>query len=307
MMITFARFGLLIGMLAFSCLFIGAFLFALNLIWGTITGDQNMTQESLLYVGLLWTIAIMVTLTILSGTFLGDKFAALCFPTRKMSLREEEKINPALDELKTLYKNKHKENLDIRPTVLDVPNINGMAYGQKTIAVSTGLLKVAEDEEITAVLAHEIGHLHHKDGFFNLALFTASYPTYFLHYLFKQIFMILPKPTSLPSDMWDVIWLLKTFVFFFVMIAMAPFIILWLISFPVIWVFNALETTVQWPIEYRADKFAADMGYGPALISLLERIEDEDVRAETGFLVKYFHTHPPTALRIDALERGFQV
>ena len=57
-------------------------------------------------------------------------------------------------------------------------------------------------------------------------------------------------------------------------------------------------------LRYKADQFAAEMGFAPALISLFERIEDEDVRGSEGFLVKYAYSHPPTALRIDRLERA---
>ena len=64
-----------------------------------------------------------------------------------------------------------------------------------------------------------------------------------------------------------------------------------------------IEHTTKWPQEYKADRFAAELGYGPALISLFERIEDEDVRGQYGFLSKYAYSHPPTALRIDRLER----
>ena len=46
------------------------------------------------------------------------------------------------------------------------------------------------------------------------------------------------------------------------------------------------------------------LGYAPALIELFERIEDEDIRNSTGFLSKYLYSHPPTALRIDRLERA---
>ena len=98
-------------------------------------------------------------------------------------------------------------------------------------------------------------------------------------------------------------WVIHSLIMFMVLIMLSPFILIWFISFPVIWAFNAMETAVQWPIEYKADEFAADLGYSGGLISLFERIEDEDIRAQTGFLVKYFHTHPPTALRIDRLER----
>ena len=57
-------------------------------------------------------------------------------------------------------------------------------------------------------------------------------------------------------------------------------------------------------MEYRADEFAMQLGYAPALIELFERIEDEDIRNYTGFLSKYLYSHPPTAIRIDRLERA---
>lgn len=57
-------------------------------------------------------------------------------------------------------------------------------------------------------------------------------------------------------------------------------------------------------MEYRADEFAMQLGYAPALIELFERVEDEDIRNSTRFLSKYLYSHPPTALRIDRLERA---
>ena len=79
---------------------------------------------------------------------------------------------------------------------------------------------------------------------------------------------------------------------------------LWLMGWPIIGIIALLQNCIEWPIEYKADQFAADMGFAPALISLFERIEDEDIRAAEGFLAKYAYFHPPTALRIDRLERG---
>ncbi len=53
-------------------------------------------------------------------------------------------------------------------------------------------------------------------------------------------------------------------------------------------------------------EFVMEMGFAPALIDLFERIEDEGIRNQKGFLRKYLYTHPPTALRIDKLERKLQ-
>lgn len=304
-MITPTRFALLIGILIFSSLFMSTFLWSMQSTWSWIQGTNNQFQWDVFGIIFAVVAALLIGCAIISGTHIGDKIAGLFFPTRKASMREEEKINPALEQLKVQYKDKLGQSITVNPLILDMPYINGMAYGQNTIAISTGLLKVGSDEEITAVLAHEIGHLHARDGFFNLALFTASFPTYLFHNIFKQIFALLPKPTSLPNGP-DFVWLVQFMIFTMSLIILAPFIVLWVLSYPVIWIFNGLEQAVQWPIEYKADQFAADLGHSEGLISLFERIEDEDIRAETGFLAKYFHTHPPTAMRIDRLERNLK-
>lgn len=302
-MITPIRLFLLIGMLIFSCLFMSAFFWSIYTGWGLWHGTvENFDGRVFGWIMAVLSTGMLICM-FLAGSKAGDIIAGLFFPTRPMSLREEQKIKPALEHLQKEYQERYGRAISFSPQVLDMPYINGMAYGQRSIAISTGLLKVGSDEEIEAVIAHEAGHLHEKDGIFNLALFCASFPTYFFHFLFKQIFFLLPKPTILPSSGQDIVWLLKCFILIISLTILSPFIVLWLISFPVIWIFNVLEQAVQWPVEYKADQFAADMGHAEGLISLFERLEDEDIRAQEGFMVKYFHSHPPTALRIDKLER----
>ncbi|MCX8191703.1 MAG: zinc metalloprotease HtpX, partial [Nitrososphaerales archaeon] len=51
--------------------------------------------------------------------------------------------------------------------IANIPIPNAFAYGSpiagRRVAVTTELLKTLEDEEVEAVLAHEIGHLKHRD------------------------------------------------------------------------------------------------------------------------------------------------
>ena len=183
--------------------------------------------------------------------------------------------------------------------MMDVPHINGMALSKRTIAVSTGLLKTGTDEEIAGVLAHEIGHLHNRDGFYTLALLIASFPTVFLNGLAKILIGLGKDETGQGTELTTIL-----IIFFLCGIIMPYYMALWLLSFPVIWLMRAVEFCTQWPIEYRADRFVNSIGLAPALIELLERIEDEDIRNQAGFLSKYIYSHPPTALRIDQLERA---
>ena len=233
-----------------------------------------------------WPAMVLGAAILILSTPIGDFIIGLCLPTRKQALREERKIEPALDILKKRYKEKFGVNINPKPYVMDLPNINGQAFGRRTVALSSGLLKVASDEEIAAVLAHEIGHLHHRDGFFNVALMVAAYPTLVLSLLLCSLYFVT--------------WLIG----FLIVGYFAPILAVLSVSgWFLIWLSSMLDKIIKWPIEYKADQFAAELGFAPALISLFERIEDEDVRGEEGFLVKYAYSHPPTALRIDRLER----
>lgn len=54
-----------------------------------------------------------------------------------------------------------------RLMIADIPIPNAFAYGSplagSRVAVTTGLLRELEDEEVEAVLGHELGHLKHRD------------------------------------------------------------------------------------------------------------------------------------------------
>jgi len=67
--------------------------------------------------------------------------------------------------------------------VANIPIPNAFAYGSpltgRRVAVTRELLKVLEDEEVEAVLAHEVGHLKHKDV--QLMMFASVLPAIFYY------------------------------------------------------------------------------------------------------------------------------
>jgi len=255
---------------------------------------------------LAWSVLLMGAALVVSISTYGDKISSLFLNHRKTSLREEEKINPALNMIKNQYNQKFGSDLNMKVYVMDEPHINGIALGKETAAVSTGLLKVGTEDEIMGVIAHEAGHLHHKDGVFNLAFITASLPTVFFNYLLRLCFSRGVTFKFMPSSMQDFGWLWGGFIVIMFMFFFIYFLVFLVLSFPVLWLMRIFETMTQWPIEYKADQFANELGHGEALIELFERIEDEDIRNEAGFLRKYLYYHPPIALRIDKIEWAFK-
>ncbi|MFN3622017.1 MAG: zinc metalloprotease HtpX, partial [Nitrososphaerales archaeon] len=67
--------------------------------------------------------------------------------------------------------------------IADIPIPNAFAYGSplsgRRVAVTRGLLKALEDEEVEAVLAHEVGHLRHRDV--QLMMFASVLPAIFYY------------------------------------------------------------------------------------------------------------------------------
>jgi Zn-dependent protease with chaperone function len=55
-------------------------------------------------------------------------------------------------------------------------------------------------------------------------------------------------------------------------------------------------------VEYRADRFAGDLGFGAGLVGFLERLAGMESMTARGFLIMQQQRHPPTALRIERLE-----
>ncbi|MEM4725615.1 MAG: zinc metalloprotease HtpX [Nitrososphaerales archaeon] len=67
--------------------------------------------------------------------------------------------------------------------IADIPIPNAFAYGSplsgRRVAVTKELLRVLDDEEVEAVLAHEVGHLKHRDV--QLMMFASVLPAIFYY------------------------------------------------------------------------------------------------------------------------------
>lgn len=297
-MITITRFIILSLMSMFSSIFVGIMVF----VGLSLGGDAVHPQ--LLGSVVLWSGAIIITLTVLAASPLGDSVVGVFFPIRRQSLREEKKINPALKRIQQLYRNKYGKDISVNVCVMDLPNIDGLSLGQETVAVSTGLLKVANDAELEATIAHELGHLHYGDGVYNLTSIITSLPIVFISAFLDKFVRLVPMPRArMMFGKIGIEWLINMSIAALLIVVILFCAVMKALIMPVLWALKGFEMVTAWQEEYRADRFAGELGYGAALVSLLERKEDEDVRGETGFLRKYFYAHPPTALRIDKLER----
>ncbi|MEJ9251471.1 M48 family metalloprotease [Bacillus thuringiensis] len=97
-------------------------------------------------------------LTVLSTTEHAEKLYRYMNGMRRATKREVEQIKPILDDLC-----QRAGIQDLVLCVADEPFPNAYALGSKTVCVTKGLLKTANEEELAGILAHELGHLKYGD------------------------------------------------------------------------------------------------------------------------------------------------
>lgn len=243
---------------------------------------------------------VLAGVVLITGSGFGEWFYRLFFNMRKPTLREEERINPLIDKIEQDYYSKHGEKLNIKYFIVDAAFLNGFAFGFSTIAIHRGALEELNDEELQALLAHEVGHIHFKDGGYNSIQFSLGAIGFsILKYPLKITGASMAAVGDAPKENTGGSLLFGSLI----LILFAPITIAAVIAIPFMWLSKKFSSMGLWHMEYRADQFSANMGYHDGLISFFEKMLPLDERNEHGFLSRYGFSHPPTAVRIDKLER----
>jgi len=100
------------------------------------------------------------------------------YRVREASSSESPKLRSMVEDLS------RKSGLKTPKVMLaNIPVPNAFAYGSpiggSRVAVTTGLLKELEDEEVEAVIGHELGHLRHRDV--QIMMFASVLPAIFYY------------------------------------------------------------------------------------------------------------------------------
>ncbi len=159
----------------------------------------------------------------------------------------------------------------------------------KTIVLYDTLLEQMTEDEIIAVFAHEMGHNKHKDTLKLLGINVINV---------LMIAVSLWAVVSLPEIYKDFGFDGVNYGFAFVL---AGSVCLAFIS-PFIGLFSS---GLSRRFEYAADKFAADNGYGEALISGLKKLAKNSFACLTPHpvVVALTYSHPTISQRVEALEK----
>ncbi|MBH0201842.1 MAG: protease HtpX [Nitrospira sp.] len=193
--------------------------------------------------------------------------------------------------------------------VYESPDPNAFATGpsknNSMVAVSTGLLQNLKEDEVKAVLAHEMGHVYNGDMFTTTVL--SGLMNTFVYYISNFLAQLVGQPQGDREEGSAGNPILAFVVYIFLQVVLSFLAML----------------VVSWHSrrrEFGADAFAAKVYGKGAMISALESINRWVNRAQpeygtqdplatfkisgkTSGLMHLFATHPPMEERIAALQR----
>lgn len=261
----------------------------------------------LLTTNCVWISAILSLLIIICLAYLfhtppGIWLLRLLSGARPAITREQNYLNPIIEQVqKSIQKTVGKNPLNLHVMITDECMPNAAAMGRNTLIITRGLYETVSENELTGVIAHELGHLHNGDSQRLATTLAVSYVSLLFgglvgmfgataaavgQALFKSkndTSAVIGLSLSLISIVGGIAWL-------FVKIFDSGFY------------FASLFVGRR--EEYRADLFAVRAGYGTGLLSYLEKVKDIEFKNKKTLLGRLYATHPNTLLRIDRIDKA---
>lgn len=219
------------------------------------------------------------------------------FSARKPSNRESERVFPLIQDICQKANIKTPEWFVVTTTEL-----NAYAFGKNTMFLTKKALKDFDDEELKAVIAHELGHLalsHSERSLKRSALqtFTNLCVTPLMRGLSVMrnlcvYLLVIPV----------IGWLALFFMAFFALAMFAFSMLIFPFAFldnrilPLFFMKESREN------EFQADAFAVKHAGYEAVNKLLEKLDEEGGEAEGNFFETLLHSHPATQYRLDRID-----
>jgi len=165
----------------------------------------------------------------------------------------------------------------------------------KDVVVSRGMLELLDDEELTGVLAHEIGHVSSRDPICSL-LVVSVVPPYLVKRALKKvnirtgIFIAVPLAVIAITGghLFSPLWLAGACVGW------------WLLE----WLFMRVILVEYRLLEYKQDAYAQRMGYGSGLRSAIIKMMPPDRRSVHLGRTVLYGDHPVWSNRVRKVEQA---
>lgn len=244
--------------------------------------------ESFFIVLILYVISIMI-----GFSPFGEKLLRFLNNIRPLETNRE--IEYLLPLFKETY-NKSKAHCNwlqkIEICIIDTMAVNAMALGKRTIAVTKGAMQTFTEDELKAIMAHEIAHIAYLDTLSNLymvignGIFTVIVIIVkFAMFMIENIEKSISQKRSIFSSIID-----------FIKFGLHISILIFSFGMQIIYTANSRKN------EFRADKFAYDLGYDTDMIEALYLLEKISLGDNSTIIQKMIATHPRITLRIKNME-----
>lgn len=221
---------------------------------------------------------------------LGEYVFRLLGDVRRIATyKEKERLTELFESVKERGKAYSRViDFDLQLYIIDSVAINACAIGQHTIAITRGLMAAMNDEEIEAIIAHEMGHIINGDGQVSILVTLVSNVYLWSIMIAVKILRLLENLLGSDSFFGSLIGFIRK--------------IVEIGRNYVITLLTILVSSTSRKEEFKADKKAYELGYGEALLSALYKLYDMEMSDKRNLLDKLQSSHPKTAFRIEALE-----
>lgn len=258
-------------------------IFIINFIvnWLLISGILQFSLEMFDIASIEQILGFSAVILIVSALFfstVGKEFMRYDIPHRKMNVAEEKYLMPILNEVF----NKAKLSLP-KVFVADDPHPNAMVVGDALI-IHTGLIATSTQYELAGVIAHEAGHIKNKD----LTMATLNYATSQLSDWILCLGLGIANALSGGGSI-GIIYVLLFF----------PIMFMRAIRWVVLSLVALGNKAVRRNSEYKADEFAASLGYREGITSYLVKLQYKYPSLDKKSI---FRTHPTIISRLKSLE-----
>jgi heat shock protein HtpX len=270
-----------------TILFLGMNLLLYIALFGGFTMPEMIPTAILLYL-----MSLMIALSPVGEFIL--RFQSGCKKLSKLKNKEQaQRIQAIFDEVYAKARAFDPSiSSKVKLFISRDEDMNAFATGRKTVCLTTGLLKLS-DEEIKGVLGHEFGHLAHKDTDLLLVILVSNILLSILFVIIRfivsiAIFMIGEGESSFGGIGNFIVRIL-------VDLLLLSLIRLWT-KLGIMLVMHSSRKN-----EFEADQFAAELGYGRDLIVGLNAIDDDPFKK--GFWATLRSSHPDTLERIERVQQ----
>jgi heat shock protein HtpX len=250
-----------------------------------------------------WIIAGWVALCYGSASVRAGVRTFLFSNYRKPVRREEQRLQPAMEELLR----QSGTNRRVRVWIEASGDHNACATGLHTIVITDGLLQTLSPSELRGVLAHELGHLLSGDTIGAAAFSTAGLlpQGVFRVYRFGAgvVRAVFVRSGTLLGGVVVILVLGYGLYRIHLLKAVLP-VTLFVLFFGILnRVFYFFRLWLMRMAEYRQDVFAFRMGHGEGLVRALEKLAATDEPTVNRYYIVMHSSHPVIHNRIRRLEK----